>query len=137
MGGVNGKFIIIGAIIWQFICLMIDLITGENEEAVITTAIGIWLIPIIIIGVIFRFIKLWYYKTFYNGYMLMHYGNSASNHFYMSKLKAGRFNFDDSKEYYVKQFSSGATWKSAPYKQNVYFGGQYFKGHDMNLYKNN
>lgn len=132
----NGLWIFIGVIVWQFVCLIVDMITNENEEIVIGTAIGVWLIPIIVIGVIFNFVKLYYYKNFYDGYILMYIQDSVSNTFYMSKRKAKQFNFDNSKAYYVKQVSSGKTWKSAPYKQDVYFGGEYFKGHEMKLYKN-
>lgn len=128
-------WLVIGAVIWQFVCFIVFVVTNENEEATIYTAVGILMIPIVIFGVTFRMVRLQYFKYYYDSYFLIHNNCSVSNHIYISKHTAQQFNFDNTKEYYIKKISEGRSWKSIPYKQDVYHGEKVFKGHMMDLYK--
>lgn len=127
------ELIIVGAIAWQLICFMVASIT-DDDDAIQTAAFGIWIFPAVIIAATYRACRLWYYKHYYNGYRLYH-NNVSSSTFYMSNRRASNFNLDENAEYFVKKVSDGQTWKSAPYKQEVYSGSKYFMGYDMSLYQ--
>lgn len=130
----NWMLLIVGTILWQFVCFIVFVFTNENEEATIYTAVGLWMIPIVVFGVIFRAVRLQYFKHYCDGYFLMH-NRSISDYIYMSKRRAEQFSCDHTKEYYIEKASDGKSWETAPYKQDVYHGEKVFKGHTMDLYK--
>lgn len=131
----NYIWFISGILFWQLIFLIAALITNEKEEVIIPIGAGVWFGITLMIAVLYRKIRFEYLKHNYNGYRLYHNGTSSANTIYIKHKIIDDFNFDDTQEYYIKKWSDGKTWKSSPFKSDIYKNQERFHGWDMNKFK--
>lgn len=121
---------VIGIIVWQVICTIVYLLSKENDEVLVWTAL---LVPAAIIsffGWIYRKIRFAWCKNNLNGYIL--YCNGVGMfQAYMTDKEAENLYHEGENNYYIKKFSEGSNWKSAPYKGEIYKGQENFRGLDM------
>lgn len=130
----NYIWFIFGILFWQLIFLVAAFATNEKEEVIIPIGAGVWFGITLIIAVLYRKIRFEYLKHNYNGYRLYHNGISDSL-IYINHRIVCNFNFDDTKEYYIKKWSDGKTWKSPPFNSDIYKNQEKFHGWDMSKFK--
>lgn len=121
---------VIGIIAWQVICTIVYLLSKENDEVLVWTAL---LVPVAIIsffGWIYRKIRFAWCKKNLNGYIL--YCNGVGMfQAYMTDKEAEKLYHEGESDFYIKKFSEGRNWKSAPYKGEIYKGQENFRGLGM------
>lgn len=121
---------VIGIIAWQVICTIVYLLSKENDEVLVWTAL---LVPVTIIsffGWIYSKIRFVWCKKNLNGYIL--YSNGVGMfQAYMTDKEAEKLYHEGESEFYIKKFSEGRNWKSAPYKGEIYKGQEEFHGLGM------
>lgn len=123
---------LIGIVMWQIIGLIVYEASGEKEEIL---AWVILFVPVIIcngLGYIYRKLYFVWCKNKLNGYIL--YCNGVGvflSQIYMTDKEAEKLYHESESNYYIKKYSEGRTWKSAPYKGDIYKGQEKFRGIDM------
>lgn len=122
---------LIGIVVWQIIGLIVYEASGEKEEVL---AWVILFIPVIIcngLGYIYRKLYFAWCKNNLNGYILYCNGVSVFSQVYMTDKEAEKLYHEGENNYYIKKYSEGHNWKSAPYKGDIYKGQERFRGIDM------
>lgn len=123
---------LIGIVVWQIIGLIVYEASGEKEEVF---AWVILFIPVIIcngLGYIYRKLYFVWCKNNLNGYIL--YCNGVRvflSQVYMTDKEAEKLYHEGENNYYIKKYSEGHIWKSAPHKGEIYKGQEKFRGLDM------
>lgn len=121
---------VIGIIAWQIICTIVYLISKENDKVLVWTALLVPVTFISFFGWIYRKIRLVWCKKNLNGYIL--YSNGVGMfQAYMTDKEAEKLYHEGESDFYIKKFSEGRTWKSAPYKGQIYKGQEEFHGLGM------
>lgn len=121
---------IIGIVAWQIIGIIAYEASGENED-VLTWVLCVPVFILNIFGWCYKKLRFVWCKKNLNGYYLYHNGGSMPLYVYMTDKQAERMYHEDESEYYIKKFSEGKNWKSAPYKGDIYKGQEKFCGVDM------
>ena len=117
---------------WQLVCVIVDIITDDNQEKVGLFAFGLWIPVCFFVAFIVKKFKLWRSRK-YNCYQL--YGNitSKNNSFngwltnkYMTKAVADKyfirqFGKDDevTESYSLRLLREGKDFKSMPHKSDI------------------
>ena len=123
------KGIIIGIIFWQFIILLVDVITNENEVIIVQTACCIFIPFIALFGLIWKYLKLCNSRK-YNLYQFFgeigdsDYSGWLYNYYMTPKtaLKFERLFYKDEKvteDYSIRLLREGKEFKSAPHKNEI------------------
>lgn len=121
---------VIGIIAWQIICTIVYLLSKENDEVLVWTALLVPVTFISFFGWSYRKIRLVWCKKNLNGYIL--YSNGVGMfQAYMTDKEAEKLYHEGESDFYIKKFSEGRTWKSAPYKGQIYKGQEEFRGLGM------
>lgn len=117
---------IIAIIAWQLITTIVYFVSGEKEETVAVTGMGIWAGLIILISVLGRSIKLAASRK-YNCYQF--YGECTKakeytgwiGNFYMTPQVASKFRMFTEEEpgYSIRLLRTGKEFKSAPSKKEI------------------
>jgi hypothetical protein len=121
---------LIGILVWQIIGIIIYEASGENDDVFVF----VLCVPVFILNIIG-----WCYKELYfawcknnlNGYILYCNGVSVFSQVYMTDREAEKLYHEGESNYYIKKYSEGHTWKSAPYKGEIYKGQEQFRGLNM------
>lgn len=123
--------IILTIIGWQLVCVIVDLITNDDEDKVAIFAFGVWIPVSSAIGFVVKKFRLFRSRR-YNCYQL--YGKLSANGFanswitnkYMTKEVANKYfirQFDKDEEvtlsYSIRLLRTGKEFKSAPYKSDI------------------
>lgn len=124
------KGIILGIIFWQFIILLVNVITNENETIVIRTACCILIPFIALFDLIWKYLKLWNSRK-YNLYQFFgkidgsnYYEGWLFNYYMTPKtaLKFERLFYKDekvTKDYSIRLLQEGKEFKSAPFRNEI------------------
>lgn len=126
---------LIGIVVWQIIGLILYEASGEKEEILASV---ILFIPVIICnGICYIYRKLYFVwcKNNLNGYILYCNGVGLSSQVYMTDKEAEKLYHEGESSYYIKKYSEGYTWKSAPYKGDIYKGQEQFRGLSMEKFR--
>lgn len=117
---------IIAIVAWQLVTTIVYFLSGEKEEAVAATGMGVWAGFIILANFAFRKIQLAISRK-YNLYQF--YGkNTNSNsyngwcgNYFMTPKMAERFRVrvDDNTEHSIKLLRTGKEFKSTPPKKEI------------------
>lgn len=128
---------LIGVVAWQIICMIVYEVSGENDFVLVW--VGLFIPACVLSGValIYRKLCLVWCKKHLNGYRIYHKGSVYVSQIYMTDKQAEKLYNEGESDYYIKRFSDGATWKSVPFRQDIYKGQEKFQGFDMkNLWRN-
>lgn len=131
----NWLWFIFGILFWQLVFTIIDIITDENKQIIIPVGAGFWVLLIWASGNVYKYIRFEYLKRNYNGYRFGCGKKVYGELIYIHNKDIEKFNFDDTKDYYLVKFSNGSTWKSAPYESEIYKNQKYYYGWDLDLFK--
>lgn len=115
---------IVGIIfLWQIFCFIVYEIGHENEELLITLSICFVVGFVKVFNTVYQALKLWYARRYLNGYSF-YYPNGCMSYsiVYMIDELADKFCQDESAPYHIVKVCEGKTFKSAPYKNDVYKG---------------
>lgn len=134
---------IIGIIIYQIICMIVYLITNENDNVMaimgmlIPFAIWNYLIQPIVYKVV-----LSYYRKNYNCYRFCYtikngMKDKTLGTFYAKTKDIKDFSQNENDKYYIELVRNGKEFKSIPYKSHVYKGQENFQGWEMSKFKVN
>lgn len=126
----------VGIIFWQLIFTIITFVTKENEDVMACVGIGIWWVPLFVIGKLYRAIRVYYIKNHYNGYRLCVKGNTYGQ-IYIHNKDVNKFITDETAEYHIKKYSDGKTWKTLPFTSECYKNQKYFDGWEMKKFMKN
>lgn len=117
---------IIAILVWQLITTIVYFASGEKEETVAITGMGVWAGLIILLGIIIRSIKLACSRK-YNLYQF--YGECTKakeytgwiGNFYMTPKVAAKFRMftEEKPAYSIKLLRTGSEFKSAPHKREI------------------
>lgn len=119
--------ILIGIIVWQIVCTLVTVVTDENENAIISCAMGLIGLVINFIGLLYRSIKLLHYRK-YNVYQFYANGkeyrgsfNGWFANYIMTPEMAKNFRTVDEfgYDYAIKFLRSGKEFHSLPQKQEI------------------
>ena len=133
---------IIGIVIYQIICMIVYIITNEDDN--VMSIMGI-LVPFVIWSCAIRPIVynlvLSYYRKNYNCYRFCYTTQNGTKDktlgiFYANAKNMKDISQNEKDKYYVELVKNGKNFKSIPYKGDVYKNQERFKGLDMNLFKN-
>lgn len=133
---------IIGIIIYQIVCMIVYIVTKENDN--VMSIMGM-LIPFVIWNYLMRpiiyQIVLAYYRRNYNCYRFCFTKQDGTKDkalgiFYANAKNIKDISQNEKDKYYVELIRNGKDFKSIPYKSDVYKNQERFKGLDMNLFKN-
>ena len=121
---------LIGILAWQIIGIIIYEASGENEDALVY----ILCVPVLILNIIgwcYKKLRFAWCKKNLNGYILYWSGISGLSQVYMTDKQAEKLYHEGESSCYIKKYSEGRNWKSAPYKDEIYKGQEKFRGIDM------
>lgn len=121
---------LIGIVAWQIIGLIVYEASGENDD-VFTYILCVPVFILNIIGWCYKKLRFAWCKKNLNGYILYCNGVSAFSQVYMTDKEAEKLYHEGESNYYIKKYSEGRTWKSAPYKGDIYKGQEKFRGLNM------
>lgn len=117
---------IIAILAWQLITTIVYFVSGEKEETVAITGMGLWAGLIMLLGIIVRSIKLACSRK-YNLYQF--YGECTQakeytgwiGNFYMTPKVASKFRAFTEEEpaYSIKLLRTGSEFKSAPHEREI------------------
>ena len=133
---------IIGIIIYQIVCMIVYIVTKENDN--VMSIMGM-LIPFAIWNYLIRpviyQIVLTYYRQNYNGYRFCYTKQDGTKDkalgiFYANAKNIKDLSQNENDKYYVELVKNGEDFKSVPYGCEIYKGQEHFKGWDMSLFKN-
>lgn len=130
----------IGIVIYQIIAMIVYIITNENDN--IMSIMGM-LVPYAVwccIAPIIRKVYLIWCRRNLNGYRfcwVKEDGTIAGDiqTFYATDKVMKNFTQDENSRYFIKMVSTGKSFKSWPYKRDIYKGQPHFKGWDMSKFK--
>ena len=132
---------LIGIVIYQLICMVVYIITSEDDNIMATMGMlipfAIW--NYLIRPVIYK-VVLTYYRKNYNCYRFCYTKADGTKDKYLSTFYASIKNIKDfsqneNDKYYIELIKNGKDFKSVPYKGDVYKGQESFQGWNMNLFK--
>lgn len=125
---------IVGIIfLWQIFCFIVYEIGHENEELLTTVSMCFVVGFVTVFNAVYQALKLWYARRYLNGYGFC-YPNGCMPYsiVYMIDELADKFCQDESAPYHIVKVCEGKTFKSAPYKNDVYKGeGGTWHGHPI------
>lgn len=122
------KGMILGIILWQFIIVLVNVLTNENEIIVMRTACCVLIPFIALFDLVWKHLKLWnsrkydLYQFFgkvdigYNGWLYNYYMTPKT------ALKFERLFYKDekvTKDYSIRLLQEGKEFKSAPFKNEI------------------
>lgn len=121
--------VLLSILAWQLVVAVVCFVSNENETITMRTAIGFWLLPIMIIDFMYKKIHLAISRK-YNCYQFFSViGDSPYsgwvNNYYMTPKTASKFarlygKDEEVKENYsIRLLREGKEFKSAPYKQEI------------------
>lgn len=118
--------VLLSILAWQLVVTIVCFVTDENETIVMRTAIGFWLLPITLVGIICKYISLMVGRR-YNLYQFFGVveGHGWCHNFYMTPKTASKFarlyGKDETvkENYSIRLLREGKEFKSAPYKQEI------------------
>lgn len=131
----------IGIIIYQIICMIVYIVTNENDTVMsimgmlIPFAVWSYLIQPIIYKIV-----LTYYRKNYNYYRFCYTKSDGSKDkscrtFYAHVKTVKDFSQNENDKYYIELVRSGKDFKSVPYGCEIYKGQDSFNDWNMNLFK--
>jgi hypothetical protein len=131
---------IIAVIIYQVITLIVYLLSGEKEEALVITAILVPFGVFSLVAPLYKIIRLVYYRKNYNFYRFCYTNKDGTKDKTLGSFAAKtkdieKFSQNENDKYYIELIRQGKDFKSAPYKNQVYKGQEHFMGWDMNKFK--
>ena len=133
---------IIGIIIYQIICMIVYIITNEDDNvmSVMGMAIPFAIWNYLMRPIIYQ-IVLAYYRRNYNCYRFCYTKQDGTKNKTLSIFYANAKNIKDlsqneNDKYYVELVKNGEDFKSIPYGCEIYKGQEKFKGWETNLFKN-
>lgn len=114
---------------WQLVVTLVYVISDENEEITMRTAIGFWLLPIMLFSFIYRKTRLMLSRK-YNLYQFFSIidgspYNGWVNNYYMTPKTASKFarvyNKDEEvkENYSIRLLKEGKEFKSVLYRQEI------------------
>lgn len=121
---------LIGILVWQIIGLITYEASGENEDALI----WVFCVPALILNIIgwcYNKLRFVWCKKNLNGYIFYWNGTSMLSQAYMTDKQAEKLYHEGESNCYIKKYSDGRNWKSAPHKGDIYKGQENFRGIDM------
>lgn len=132
--------LIIAIFVWQSICVaMYFTIFNESEDKTLIFATALPCLLLLIISTAYRKLYFTWCKRNLNGYRFFFtddngnvYSNSTT--YYMTDEIAETLYHRGENDKFIEKTSCGSTWKSAPYKQDIYKGEDKFRGYDMKLF---
>lgn len=123
------KGAILGIIFWQFVILLVDILTNENETIVMRTSCCLLLSFVALFELVWKYLKLWssrkydLYQFFgkvdgspYRGWLYNYYMTPKT------ALKFERLFYKDeevTKDYSIRLLREGKEFKSAPFKNEI------------------
>lgn len=121
--------VLLSILAWQLVVTVVCVLSNENEEITMRTAIGFWLLPIMIFDFMYKKIHLVISRK-YNCYQFFSVigdnpFNGWVNNYYMTPKTASKFarlygKDEEVKENYsIRLLREGKEFKSAPYKQEI------------------
>mgnify|MGYP004499867973 CR=1 FL=1 len=126
---------VIGIIAWQIICFVIYEISNENTTILEYMTMGVIAFITGFIWLLYRKIRFKWCQKHLNGYRFI---DKVAGHqlgpYYMTDKQAQKLYSEGKNEYYIIKCSAGCSWKSAPYKGDIYRGQEVFHGNDMKKY---
>ena len=132
---------LIGIVIYQLICMIVYVVTNENDN--VMSIMGM-LIPLAIwnylIGPVIYKIVLIYYRKNYNCYRFCYTKQDGTKDkdlcvFYANAKNIKSLSQNENDQYYVELVKKGKSFKSIPYGCEIYKGQEHFKGWDMDKFK--
>lgn len=121
---------IIGVVAWQIIGIIAYEASGENED-VLTWVLCVPVFILNIFGWCYRKLRFAWCKKNLNGYIFYWNGTSVLSQVYMTDKQAEKLYHEGESNCYIKKYSEGRNWKSAPHKGDIYKGQEKFHGIDM------
>lgn len=128
---------LIGIVVWQVICIIVYLLSHDKDEVLVWVTLFVPAVIITFLGFVYRKIHLEWCRKHLNRYAACYIQDEKENcnmYFYMNKAFEKRFYHEGQNNYYIKMIKSGATFKSAPNKSEIYHGEDCFQGWDMRLF---
>ena len=131
---------LIGIIIYQIVAMVVYVATNEDDNIMsimgMLVPYGIWccIVPII------RKVYLLWCKKNLKGYRFCWRKEDGTidgdlHTFYATDKMVKSFSQDEKNCYFIKMVSTGKSFKSWPYKDDIYKGQSHFRGWDMSKFK--
>ena len=126
---------VISIVAWQIICFAIYETCDENETVLEYMTIGVIAFITGLIWMLYRKIRFRWCQKHLNGYRFIDkIAGYQLGPYYMTDKQAQKLYSEGENEYYIIKCSAGCSWKSAPYKGDIYKGQEVFHGNDMKKY---
>lgn len=126
---------VICIIVWQIICFVIYEISNENITILEYMTMGVIAFITGLIWSLYRKIRFRWCQKHLNGYRFTDkVAGYQLGPYYMTDKQAQKLYSEGENEYYIIKCSAGCSWKSAPYKGDIYKGQEVFHGNDMKKY---
>lgn len=133
---------IIGIVIYQIICMIVYIVTNEDDNIMSIMAM---LIPFVVwqygIAAIMRKIILIWCRRNLNVYRCCWIKDDGTvgqdRKWYATNKTVANLTQDETRPYFIKKISDCKSLKSIPYKSEIYKGQSSFELWDMNKFKNN
>ena len=126
---------VISIVAWQIICFAIYEMCDENETVLEYMTIGVIAFITGLIWMLYRKIRFRWCQKHLNGYRFIDkVVGYQLGPYYMTDKQAQKLYSEGENEYYIIKCSAGCSWKSAPYKGDIYKGQEVFHGNDMKKY---
>ena len=125
---------IIGVIfLWQVFCFIVYEFNHENEDLLVGVSMCFVVGWVAIFNAIYQALRLWYAQHYLNGYGFCYpNGVMPGSYAYMIDELADKFCQNESAPYHIVKVREGKTFKSAPYKGDIYKGeGGMWHGHEI------
>lgn len=106
--------IIIGVIIWQAVIVIMNY-ANINEGLINNISCGVWILPILLLGTLYRKIRLAYYRTFYDIYFAYTPGREGAfitAVVLIKKSQANQYYQRGENSYFIEWHGSGKNIKS-------------------------
>lgn len=132
---------IIGIIIYQIICMIVYIITNEDDNVMsimgMLVPFAIW--SYAIQPIVYKLV-LSYYRKNYNCYRFCYTRidgtkDKSINVFYANAKNIKDFSQNENDENYIELVRNGKDFKSVPYNGEIYKGQEKFNGWDTSLFK--
>ena len=126
---------VISIVAWQIICFAIYEMCDENETVLEYMTIGVIAFITGLIWMLYRKIRFRWCQKHLNGYRFIDkVAGYQLGPYCMTDKQAQKLYSEGENEYYIIKCSAGCSWKSAPYKGDIYKGQEVFHGNDMKKY---
>ena len=126
---------VISIVAWQIICFAIYERCDENETVLEYMTIGVIAFITGLIWMLYRKIRFRWCQKHLNGYRFIDkVAGYQLGPYYMTYKQAQKLYSEGENEYYIIKCSAGCSWKSAPYKGDIYKGQEVFHDNDMKKY---